>query len=199
MQNYELLFILPGTMSDDEVAPVIEKVKSAVINNSGTNWELEPMEKRRLAYPMKHIRYGYFYLAFFQAGPEAVVKTRAELRLLPELLRSLVSKFDPEKQKFHKIDFSQAPQQFIDGVRVMAEINTVSAVKEKSEQHVEVANQVITATAAEDKAVEKQEYVKTDENIKEEKVTPKRGKKPIDLAEIDKKLDEILNLDLSNV
>lgn len=198
MQNYELLFILPGTMSDDEVVPVIEKVKSVVINNSGTNWELEPMEKRRLAYPMKHIRYGYFYLAFFQAGPEAVVKTRAELRLLPELLRSLVSKFDPEKQKFHKIDFSQAPQQFVDGVRVMAEINAVSAVKAKSEQSVDVTNQVSTATAVENKTVEMKDDIKIEES-KEEKVAQKRGKKPIDLAEIDKKLDEILNLDLSNV
>lgn len=197
MQNYELLFILPGTMSDDEVAPVIEKVKSVVINNSGTNWELEPMEKRRLAYPMKHIRYGYFYLAFFQAGPEAVVKTRAELRLLPELLRSLVSKFDPEKQKFHKIDFSQAPQLFVDGAKVAVEINAVSAIKAP----VDVVNQVVTATAVEDKAVETREDAKEEESeeSKKEKMTSKRGKKPIDLAEIDKKLDEILNLDLSNV
>ncbi|OGH71516.1 MAG: 30S ribosomal protein S6 [Candidatus Magasanikbacteria bacterium RIFCSPLOWO2_01_FULL_43_20b] len=183
MQNYELLFVVPGTMSEDEVSPIVEKVKKAVLDNAGVNWGLETMEKRRLAYPMKHIRYGYFYLAFFQAEAEAVVKMRNELRLMPEMLRALVTKFDPEKQKIRRIEFGTTPTPGIEVVK-----NTVETLA--MEAAANVGPTVVAAPEAVERIVEP---------VQEEKVSAKKIKKPMDLAEIDKKLDEILDLDLTNV
>lgn len=184
MQNYELLFIMPGTMGEDETAPVVEKVKQLVANNGGMDWELETLEKKRLAYPMKHIRYGYFYLAFFRAEPAAAVKVRAELRLMPELLRSLVGKFNPEKQKTRKIDFGQVLPLGAEAVRPGAGIEA-AAMGVSAEQPVEGVAQPASGVVQEE--------------AKEEKAAVKRAKKPVDMDEIDKKLDEILDLDLGNV
>lgn len=183
MQNYELLFIMPGTMAEDETAPVVEKVKQVVANNGGANWELEPLEKKRLAYPMKHIRYGYFYLAFFRAEPAAAVKVRAELRLMPELLRSLVGKFNPEKQKMRKIDFGQA----LSGAEAVKPAVDIGAAA--MGVAIEQSPEKIIRPAAEEAKVEAQE----------DKVAAKKIKKPVDMDEIDKKLDEILDLDLGSV
>ncbi|MBI4426973.1 MAG: 30S ribosomal protein S6 [Candidatus Magasanikbacteria bacterium] len=186
MQNYELLFVVPGTLSEDEVAPVVEKVKKVVLDNAGASWEMEAMEKRRLAYPMKHIRYGYFYLAFFQAEAEAVVKMQNELRLMPETLRALVTKFDPEKQKMRRIEFGTTPTPGMDAVK-----NAVETISMEAAANVGPA--VVAAPVAVETIVEP---------VQEEKaaaVSAKKTKKPIDLAEIDKKLDEILDLDLTNV
>lgn len=188
MQNYELLFILPGTMSEDEAAPVVEKVKKAVADNAGVGWDLEAMEKRRLAYPMKHIRYGYFYLAFFHAEQASAVKIQNELRLMPGLLRALVAKFNPEKQKMRKIDFGMIPASASDAF--------TAPVKPAIEmQALDVAANIGPAAIV---APEQAEAII--EPVQEEKIAVvKKIKKPVDLADIDKKLDEILDLDLSNV
>ncbi|MBI5222502.1 MAG: 30S ribosomal protein S6 [Candidatus Magasanikbacteria bacterium] len=184
MQNYELLFILPGTMGEDETAPVIEKVKQLVANNGGADLALEPLEKKRLAYPMKHIRYGYFYLAFFRAEPSATAKIQTELRLMPELLRSLVGKFNPEKQKQRRIEFGQVLASGAEISRPSVGIEAVS-MGVGAEQPVVTVAQPVKEVVLED--------------AMEEKATMKKIKKPVDLDEIDKKLDEILDLDLGSV
>lgn len=183
MQNYELLFVVPGTLSEDEVALVVEKVKKVVVDSAGTDWDLESMEKRRLAYPIKHIRYGYFYLAFFQAGPEAVVKMRNELRLMPEMLRTLVTKFDPEKQKMRRIEFGQILTPGMDVAKSASEVEATEAVAN-------VAPTVVVSPEPTEIIIEQ---------VQEERVPIKKIKRSVDLAEIDKKLDEILDLDLTNV
>ena len=171
-------------MAEDETAPVIEKVKQLVVNNGGTDWELEPLEKKRLAYPMKHIRYGYFYLAFFRAEPAAAAKVKTELRLMPELLRSLVGKFNPEKQKQRRIDFGQLLPLGAETVRPSANIEAV-AMGVGTEQTIASIAQPVKEVVHEDAI--------------EEKAAVKKIKKPVDLDEIDKKLDEILDLDLGSV
>lgn len=98
MHHYELLFILPGTFAEDELAPHVAKVKETMEQSGVTECAIEGMGKSRLSYPMQHIRYGYFYLAYFQAEPKAVVAMQAKLTLMRELLRLMVRKYNPNKQ-----------------------------------------------------------------------------------------------------
>ena len=117
MQNYELLFILPGTLSDDEAKPLVEKVKQVVEDSGAVNLELKELGKSRLAYPMKHIRYGYFNVIRFEADGKQVEKIKAELRLVSGLLRALVTKYDPKVIKEgnrlgNRIDFVEVDDLF---------------------------------------------------------------------------------------
>jgi len=189
MTNYELLFILPGTLGEDEVKPLIAKVKSVIEASGGTDLTVKELDKKRLAYPMKHIRYGYFQLAYFQAESEAVKTMKKQLSLIPELLRVLVKKYDAKSTAEKKINF---------GVPIGEEVRKpmparepVKEVEAKTEEKVEV--QPISREEAEGITVVKDEEVK-DKSAKEDK-----PKKKVKLDEIDKKLDEILDIDLTNV
>lgn len=105
MKHYEILFILPGTLTEDEVGPVVDKVKAAVSDAGATDVSAEDMGKNRLAYPIQHIRYGYFHLCHFQAEPDKIAQVQKKLDLLGELLRVLIKEYDPEKQKKGKINY----------------------------------------------------------------------------------------------
>ncbi len=248
MQNYELLLILPGTLSENEVDPLIEKVSKIIEEAGASNFSVVKLEKRRLAYPIKHIRYGYFNLAYFEAEPEVVVDIQNKLRLIPELLRALTQKYDPTKQTSKTIEFGHPLQGQHKDDRIAESGRTVSrrgdvvnkrdneeprkaveqkeevkddkeAVESKEEKEevaetvVEVAEEKIVEEKAieEDKTEEKEEVVVEEskeepkeekEEVKEEVVAPAKStasKKAVDMADIDKKLDEILDLDLSDV
>lgn len=200
MQNYELLFILPGTLSDEETAPLVEKVKGIVEKNNGKEYSLEVMDKKRLAYPIKQIRYGYFYLAFFQAESKEVEQMQKELRLITELLRVLVQKYDPKTQTMRKIDFGLTPTFVSPGM----EGEAVPSMPTYSEHVNPVDYNAPSAPIAPTLATEavpsvESPVVTTEDTPVVPSVPVKKADKKISLDEIDKKLDEILDIDLGNV
>lgn len=188
MNNYELLLILPGTLAESEVGPETEKVKAVITENGGINLEIGEIDKRRLAYPIKHIRYGYFQLFYFQAEAAAVKAMENKLRMLPELLRTLIKKYSPKSLAEKKINFGMP---------------TIGEEGRREETAAHFAPRTLTAVEAQAETISLQ--VQTEEKQKLEaapvkKATVKKtGKKKVDLDEIDKKLDEILDMGLDNV
>jgi len=208
MQNYELLFILPGTLAENETQPTVEKVKMIVERNGGENIEIAPMDKKRLAYPMQQIRYGYFFLVFFKAGSAGVKQMQADFKIMPELLRAVIQKFNPELGS-RKIEFGQlgpttnevgATAMGIPAEAIMAELVQVKAESVKEEVKVAVSEEVPVEKTAEEKPAFAQGYgeAKPAEVVKSAPAK-KEEKKKVDLDDIDKKLDEILDIDLGNV
>jgi small subunit ribosomal protein S6 len=172
MQNYELLFILPGTLAEDEVKPLVAKVKETVEAVGGKEYVAEDMGKSRLAYPIDHIRYGYFQLAHFQAETKEVAAIEKKLRLLNNLLRVLIQKYDPSK-KAQRITF--ADQISADQP---AFVPTPVSLSEENEASLNIQSHTVP--------------------VKEEKKTKKSSAK-VSLDDIDKKLDEILEIDIDKV
>jgi len=214
MQNYELMLILPGTLSEDEVDPLLEKVSKIIEEAGALNLSVVKLEKRRLAYPMKHIRYGYFNLVYFDAEPEMVVDIQNKLRLMPELLRALLQKHDPVKQTSRTIEFGlpmtgqSRDERFVGGEesgrnnRFVPREEPAKASLENVQEKVEVISVVEEESVAveepkESLEVEEKKEEAPVEKVKDSKPTDRREK--VDMAEIDKKLDEILDIDLSNV
>ncbi len=89
---YELLCIVPGTLSEDEVQPVAESVRSTLQTSGATDIEAKNLGKSRLAYPIKHVRYGYYLSYRFTAEATAASGIAAGMRLSTELLRSVLKK-----------------------------------------------------------------------------------------------------------
>lgn len=96
MKYYELLTVLPGTLTESDVPERIAQIKTILVENGAIEVRVEDMGKSRLSYPMKHIRYGYYHTLQFQAEPEQMPAIREKLRLLPEVLRALLTGFVPE-------------------------------------------------------------------------------------------------------
>ena len=184
MKNYEVLFILPGTLGEDEAAPVAAKVKEVAEIAGATNVAVKNLGKSRIAYPIKHIRYGYFHLGQLLIDPKNVENFRGQLALMPELLRVVVRGATAGGEVFEKISaISDVTVRETDGVRAGYDKKD----RVRREEHIEVSHQIDSAAQSRRKA-EARPKVKTEtkaENIK--------------LEDIDKKLDELLDSNMADV
>lgn len=157
-------------MTEEEQKPIADKVIETLEQNGASNLEAKSMGKSRLAYPMKHIRYGYYHMVHFQAEGEALPKMQEKLKLIPEILRSMLQVFDAENAS------KEVGQYFEKGP-----VAHISRDKDQpSRTRRDSSPKKDTAPAEEKKA---------DTESKEE--AEETAAPEIDMKEIDKKLDEI--------
>ena len=89
-----MLAVLPGTLTETEVAPLVASLKELVAKFDGTDIEAHDMGKSRLAYPLNHIRYGYFSLIRFQAPAEKIGEMKNRIELSGLTLRTIITAYD---------------------------------------------------------------------------------------------------------
>lgn len=118
MKKYELLVTLPGTLDEKEASEHIQEIMELVKAN-GQDPELNNLGKIRLSYPIKQIRYGYFYTIIFQAEAEGVRILQDKLRLRTDVLRAMVTYFNTNVTASKKIVYSTNEV----GVTTMKEAN----------------------------------------------------------------------------
>lgn len=172
LQHYEVLAVLPGTVTEEEAAPVAQTVQQTIEQTGGQGLTLASLGKSRLAYPIRHIRYGYFFIGRFTAESGSMPVMREKLRLLPGTLRVLVLKVDPKKAQATKIT-------------VLSDVREGREPRVQSAPEKELAMVVKTVAPQAVPEVEMVETTTTAEQIKVE--------------DIDKKLDDLLATDIANV
>ncbi len=104
MKKYELLLVLPGTLDEKEAETRSNEVL-AVVKEKDANAELVNLGKTRLAYPIKQIRYGYFYTIVFSADTENLQALQVKLRLMPELLRAMITEYNEKFSASQKLSY----------------------------------------------------------------------------------------------
>ncbi|MBU4332617.1 30S ribosomal protein S6 [Patescibacteria group bacterium] len=95
LNHYELLYIIPVNFTEKEVKPIIDKINNLIKSTGGKIVHEEKLVKRKLAYPIKHVRHGYFIANEVDSNPETIEKLTKELKLVPEVLRFQVTKKRP--------------------------------------------------------------------------------------------------------
>ena len=65
--NYEAVYILNPSLSEEQIAALVAKFK-AVVEANGTVSEVDEWGKRRLAYPINDLMEGYYVLMTFNAA-----------------------------------------------------------------------------------------------------------------------------------
>lgn len=88
--NYEVMYIINATRSDEEIAATVEKFKT-LIESNGTLTEMEDMGKRRLAYPIDDMPEGYYVLARFTSAPDFPAELKRVLGISEDIMRSLIT------------------------------------------------------------------------------------------------------------
>lgn len=194
MKKYELLFILPGTLSENEVAPAVEKIKAVVEKNGGKNVKTQDLGKSRIAYPIKHIRYGYFQLFQFEAESKEVLEINNTLRLMSDLLRFNINLKTKEGVVLEKISAisdvtvreTSGPIRSFEGQKEVKTEDQEAPAEKKIEVSEDIAaSHQIDKPKAKTRAKSKVKTETKAENIK--------------MEDIDKKLDELLETDISDV
>lgn len=109
MIEYELMYIVPTTVTEEGVGAVEANV-GAMLAKAGANvLKTVRLGKFRLAYPIRHEQHGHYMLVRFTAEPSAVASVTEALRLAPDrLLRHLILKADEAgEEKFELVQFQE--------------------------------------------------------------------------------------------
>ena len=87
IDHYELLYIIPGSKTEEEAKPIAEKVQALVKRLGGTITKADFWGKRKLAYEIDKQRQGFYDYVEFDAEPSALADIEKEIRLSDDVLR----------------------------------------------------------------------------------------------------------------
>jgi small subunit ribosomal protein S6 len=106
---YELLYIIPATITDTEVGTVEAKI-SALLTKLGATIEFtKRLGKLKFTYVIKKQRYGHYIAVVLSADTLAIAKIDENLRINNDILRYLLLRTEKsvEQQKFDLIQFNE--------------------------------------------------------------------------------------------
>ncbi len=199
MKYYEMLCVLPGTLAESDVQPVVTQVKDIVSQAGATDVSVTQKGKSRLAYPIKHIRYGYFQLFHFQAEPEALSHMRKKTELMDQVLRAIIRTSDESAPERH--------EQVVFGVHHRVDATPKAEREQKGEEKVrdrkaeveQARMETFMSKKSDDVSVKKEERSAPETPKAAEEKVEDTEKKAVKLEDIDEKLDQILDTDLENL
>ncbi len=136
-REYELLYIIPATFTDDEIGTVEGTVKALLEKNGASITKSDRLGKLRFAYPIKNVRHGHYILIRLNADTQAVKAIDMSLRISSEVLRHLIVKADEVGDgKFDMIQFVEVN---LDNKEDRPRKRSSSETSEKKEMHSGVA------------------------------------------------------------
>ena len=89
MNNYETIFVIDASLTDEEINAISEKFTSMIAKN-GTTESVDVWGKRRLAYPIDYKTEGYYVLVNFASEAEFIAELERVYNITDGLLRTIV-------------------------------------------------------------------------------------------------------------
>jgi small subunit ribosomal protein S6 len=102
VRNYELMAVLAPDIAEEAMPGELARITGYITTGGGQVTELvttSPWGRRRLAYPIRDYRDGFYALYNFSAEPEQIDELERELRLNNQVIRSLVTSYVAPKPK----------------------------------------------------------------------------------------------------
>lgn len=107
-RDYELLYIISASFTDDEMGAVEGRVKTLLEKYGATVNVTTRLGKFRFAYPIKHQRHGHYVQVRFSADTQAMRQVDEALRISPDVLRHLILRADEAGgDKFDLVQFAE--------------------------------------------------------------------------------------------
>ena len=95
MRNYEIMFIVRPTLTEDEIKAVAENFKNILTNNGASVTNFKEMGQRELAYEIKKFKSGYYYVLTVEAEDDKAIKEFDRLALISsDIIRHLITKIE---------------------------------------------------------------------------------------------------------
>ncbi|MFP4466369.1 MAG: 30S ribosomal protein S6 [Candidatus Goldiibacteriota bacterium] len=91
MKAYEAVMYLKPTLSEEEIASVVEKIKKGVADLNGEIKDIKPHEKRVLPFEMKKFPDAFHMFMKFEMDASAVNEFGTKLRLTEDIIRHMIS------------------------------------------------------------------------------------------------------------
>lgn len=98
MKNYEILFILKPTLTEDEVKVKTDFVNEIITKNGGEIASVIDMGTRKLAYEIKGYERGTYKVTYFKAPTNLIAELTRVLNINEDVIRFLVVKYESKKE-----------------------------------------------------------------------------------------------------
>jgi small subunit ribosomal protein S6 len=92
LNTYETVFILPAEYALPKVDEFIEKLKAIITKASGETTLLDKWGRRRLSYPIKRHREGFYVFMMFKAPGSILADINQFFRVNEDVVRNIVCK-----------------------------------------------------------------------------------------------------------
>jgi len=105
MNCYETLFVIKPTLTDEETAAQIAKIKEIVAKNGGELLATDDMGMRKLAYPVQKNDRGYYTVLFYKAEGTLISELERNLKINEDVIKFLTVKYTNTKEmaQFNKL------------------------------------------------------------------------------------------------
>ena len=90
MNSYELVLIAQGDLEGEAQTSIVQNYHSLIEGLGGEVVQIETWGKRRLAYPIRKLQEGYYYVTQVQIQPEALPEMERSLKLTEPIIRYMV-------------------------------------------------------------------------------------------------------------
>ena len=91
---YENMYIVHPEVVGENLTAVTEKFKGIVTDQGGTVLRINDWGSRTLAYPIKKLNKGSYFIMYFQADPQHVSELERRMRLDDNILRFTTLRHD---------------------------------------------------------------------------------------------------------
>ena len=90
MQKYELMFILRVDMTDADRDAALKNLKDSIVKMGGEVSKEDSWGKKRLAYPIKSLNEGYYFVWNISLPGAQVSILTKNMSLSPEMIRAQI-------------------------------------------------------------------------------------------------------------
>ena len=194
--HYELLYIVSNKYTEQETAPIAEKIKTLIKESDGEITYTEDWGKKKLAYQINHFNHGYYFLIEFDLAGAKLNWVDTEIKHMSEVLRhQIISKKKRSSEEIedeNRILKKQAKRAAEKKAEAEAEALKPSVGAKKTSSFTKAKDVKTETIEVENKEEVKEESKKEKDEIK--KVKSKEEVK-LNLDKLDEKLDKILDTD----
>jgi len=105
MNCYETLFVVKPTLTDEETAAQIAKIKDVLAKEGAELLATNDMGMRKLAYPVQKNDRGYYTVLFYKAEGTVISELERNLKINEDVIKFLTVKYTNTKEmaQFNKL------------------------------------------------------------------------------------------------
>ena len=98
MTCYETLFVVKPTLTEEEIAAQITKVKDVLAKEGAELVATDDMGMRKLAYPVQKNDRGYYTVLFYKAEGTVINELERNLKINEDIIKFLTVKYVKNKE-----------------------------------------------------------------------------------------------------
>jgi small subunit ribosomal protein S6 len=87
---YEAMVILNPNVGEEQLTAAQQRITDQISSRGGQVQKVDTWGRRRMYYPIKHLRDGHYVVYSFNAEPRSVAELEAAWRISEDVLRHIV-------------------------------------------------------------------------------------------------------------